>query len=167
MRKETTEIPEDWRKFVELLNSNGIEYLIVGALALAYHGFPRYTGDFDVLIRNTPDNARRLESALASFGLGSLGLKAADFTRSYQVVQIGVRPYRIDILTSISGVSFEEAWASRVQGNLAGVPVSFIGREALTRNKRSSRRLKDRADLELLEKTNQTGGPGARARRGN
>jgi len=152
---KATEIPEDWRAFVELLNSNEIEYLIVGAVAVAYHGFPRYTGDLDILIHNTPENAQRLEASIQAFGLGSLGLKAADFTEPYQVVQIGVRPERIDILTAISGVSFEEAWASRVEDKLAGVPASFIGREALAKNKRSIRRPQDRADLERLERVNQ------------
>jgi hypothetical protein len=152
---KATEIPEDWRAFVELLNSNEIEYLIVGAVALAYHGFPRYTGDLDILIHNTPENAQRLEASLKAFGLASLGLKAADFTAPHQVVQIGVRPDRIDILTAISGVSFEEAWASRVEDKLAGAPVSFIGREALAKNKRATGRVQDRADLERLDRVNQ------------
>lgn len=151
------EIPEDWRAFVELLNSNQIEYLVVGAVALAYHGFPRYTGDLDILIHNTPENAQRLEASLQAFGLASLGLKAADFTEPHQVVQIGVRPDRIDILTTISGVSFEEAWVSRVEDRLAGVRTSFIGREALAKNKRSTRRAQDRADLDRLERVDQAG----------
>ena len=92
--------PEDWRQFIESLNSSGVEYLVVGAVALAYHGFPRYTGDLDVLIRNSPDNAKRLEAALAEFGMAGLGLKATDFVDSYRVVQLGVAPNRIDLLTS-------------------------------------------------------------------
>lgn len=153
---KATEIPEDWRAFVALLNSNEIEYLIVGAVALTYHGSPRYTGDLDILIHNTAENAQRLEASLKAFGLGSLGLKATDFTESYQVVQIGVRPDRIDILTSISGVSFEEAWSSRVEGDLAGVPAKFIGREALAKNKGSTGRTQDRADAERLKRVNET-----------
>ena len=78
-------------RFIESLNSNGVEYLIVGAVALAYHGFPRYTGDLDVLVRNSPGNTRRLESALAGFGFASLGLKAADFADSYRVIQLECR----------------------------------------------------------------------------
>src|SRR5215831_2017374 len=81
-------LPEDWRAFIESLNSNGVEYVIVGAVALAYHGFPRYTGDLAVLVRNTPENTKRLESTLAAFGLASLGLKAEDFVDSYRVVQL-------------------------------------------------------------------------------
>lgn len=106
------------------------------------------------MIRSTPGNARRLERVLLSFGLESLGLKAADFTESYQLFQLGIRPDRIDILTSLIGVPFEEVWASRVQGSLGGVPVSFLGREALIQNKRSDPRPQDRADLEALEHLN-------------
>ena len=143
-------LPEDWRAFIESLNSNGVEYVIVGAVALAYHGFPRYSGDLDVLIRNTPDNAKRLESALAAFGFASLGLKAADFTDSYRVIQLGVPPNRIDLLTSITGVPFDEAWADRVDADLEGTRVSFISRQALIRNKRLTGRAQDKADLEAL-----------------
>jgi hypothetical protein len=144
-------LPKDWRAFIESLNSSKVEYLIVGAVALAHHGFPRYTGDLDLLIRNTPENAERLESAVANFGFAALGLKAADFVNSYQVIQLGMAPNRIDLLTSITGVSFDDAWQGRVEGDLGGVPVSFIGRQELIRNKRATGRARDRADLELLE----------------
>ena len=141
-------LPEDWRAFIESLNSNGVEYLVVGAVALAQHGFPRYTGDLDVLVRSSPDNAQRLEAALVDFGFGSLGLKAADFVDSYRVVQLGIPPGRIDLLTSLTGVSFEEAWAGRVEAILERTHVNFIGREALIRNKRMTGRAKDKADLD-------------------
>ena len=137
-------------RFIESLNSNGVEYLIVGAVALAYHGFPRYTGDLDVLVRNSPGNTRRLESALAGFGFASLGLKAADFADSYRVIQLGVPPNRIDLLTSITGVPFDEAWGDRVDADLEGTLVSFISRQALIRNKRLTGRAQDKADLEVL-----------------
>ena len=143
-------LPEDWRAFIESLNSNAVEYVIVGAVALAYHGFPRYTGDLDLLVRNTPENTERLESALAAFGFASLGLKAADFADSYRVVQLGVPPNRIDLLTSITGLSFDEAWADRVDTDLEGTRVSLISRQALIRNKRLTGRTQDRADLEAL-----------------
>jgi hypothetical protein len=143
-------LPEDWRAFIESLNSNGVEYVIVRAVALAYHGFPRYTGDLDVLIRNSPENAKRLESALAAFGFAALGLKAADFDEAYRVIQLGVPPNRIDLLTSITGVSFDEAWADRVEADVEGIPVSFISRQALVRNKRLTGRAQDKADLEAL-----------------
>lgn len=143
-------LPADWRAFIKSLNSNGVEYVIVGAVALAHHGFPRYTGDLDILIRNSPENAKRLESALAAFGLAALGLQAADFSESYRVIQLGVPPNRIDLLTSITGVPFDEAWASRVHADVEGIPVNFIGREALIRNKRLTGRAQDKADLEAL-----------------
>jgi hypothetical protein len=143
-------LPEDWRAFIESLNSNGVEYVIVGAVALAYHGFPRYTGDLDVLIRTSPQNAKRLESALAAFGFAALGLKAADFGEAYRVIQLGVPPNRIDLLTSITGVPFDEAWADRVEADVEGTPVNFISRQELIRNKRLTGRAQDKADLEAL-----------------
>ena len=143
-------LPEDWRAFIESLNSNGVEYVIVGAVALAYHRFPRYTGDLDVLVRNSPGNTRRLESALAGFGFASLGLKAVDFADSYRVIQLGVPPNRIKLLISITGVPFDEAWGDRVEADLEGTRVSFISRQALIRNKRLTGRAQDKADLEVL-----------------
>ncbi|MDE3179210.1 MAG: hypothetical protein KGM47_06060 [Acidobacteriota bacterium] len=143
-------LPEEWREFIESLNSNEVEYLVVGAVALAYHGVPRYTGDLDILVRNTPGNARRLEAALASFGFGNLGLKASDFVDSYQVIHLGVPPHRVDLLTSLTGLYFDEAWAGRVEAELAGMKVNFIGRQALIRNKKSTGQTQDKADLEAL-----------------
>jgi hypothetical protein len=142
--------PEDWRQFIESLNSNGVEYVVVGAVALAHHGFPRYTGDLDVLVRNSADNSKRLELALAEFGFAALGLKATDFVDSYRVVQLGVAPNRIDLLASLTGVTFDEAWAGRVETFIEGTRMNFIGREALIRNKRLTGRAQDKADLEAL-----------------
>jgi len=142
--------PKDWRQFIESLNSSGVEYLVVGAVSLAYHGFPRYTGDLDVLIRNSPDNAKRLEAALAEFGLAALGLKAADFVDSYREVQLGVAPNRIDLLTSLTRLTFDEAWVNRIETVMDGTRVNLIGRDALIRNKRLTGRAQDKADLEAL-----------------
>jgi hypothetical protein len=143
-------LPEDWRAFIESLNSRGVEYVVVGAVALAHHGFPRYTGDLDVLVRNSPDNAQRLEAVLAEFGFAALGLKATDFADTYRVIQLGVPPNRIDLLTSLTGVTFDQAWASRVESVVGGTRVNFIGREALILNKRLTGRAQDKADLEAL-----------------
>jgi hypothetical protein len=143
-------LPKDWRAFIELLNSKGVEYLIVGAFALAYHGLPRYTGDLDILVRPTPENALRLESVLNIFGFSPLGLKAADFSEPDSIIQLGVAPNRIDILTSVTGVPFEEAWSDRIQAELDGIHANLIGRKALIRNKRLTGRTKDKADLEAL-----------------
>ena len=143
-------LPEDWRAFIESLNSNGVEYLVVGAVALAHHGVPRYTGDLDILVRNSTENAERLEAALAGFGFAGLGLKAADFVDSYRVIQLGIPPNRIDLLTSLTGVTFDAAWAGRVEALVGETRVNFIGREALILNKRRTGRAQDKADLEAL-----------------
>jgi hypothetical protein len=126
-------LPEDWRVGTELLNSNAVEYVVVGPIALAHHGFPRYTGDLD---RNTPENGPRLEGVLGQFGFGALGLKTRDFTDSYRVIQLGVPPSRIDLLTSITGMSFDDAWASREEVSLEGVKLNIIGRHSQTREQR-------------------------------
>jgi hypothetical protein len=144
-------VPKDLKEFIESLNSHGVEYLIVGAHALAFHGFPRYTGDVDVLVRPTPGNAARVERVLVAFSFASLGLKAADFLDPGRVVQLGMAPNRIDLLTSITGVTFEEAWNQRVSGILDGIPVAFLSRETLIKNKRATGRTQDAADVEKLE----------------
>jgi len=143
-------LSKDLREFIESLNSHEVEFLIVGSYALAYHGMPRYTGDIDILIRPAVENANRVESVIQSFGFASLGLKAADFLEPDQVVQLGQPPNRIDLLTALTGVTFDEAWQDREPGDLDGIPVQFIGRRAFVKNKRSTGRLKDRADLEAL-----------------
>lgn len=145
-------LSKDLREFVALLNSNGVEYLVVGAFAVAYHGFPRYTGDLDLLVRPSPENAARLMRALAQFGFGSLDIKAADLQSPGMVIQLGVTPNRIDLLTAISGVPFEEAWATRCRGQIDGVETQFIGRDALIRNKENTGRTKDLGDAEELRK---------------
>jgi hypothetical protein len=144
-------LPKDWREFIELLNSEKVEYLIVGAAALAFHGIPRFTGDLDVFVRPSIENSDRVERVLQRFGFASLGLRAVDFQRADQVVQLGFRPYRIDITTGITGVTFDEAWPERVSGELDGIQVPFIGRDAFVRNKRATGRPKDIADLNSLD----------------
>src|ERR1700678_2529267 len=106
-------LQEDLREFVELLNSHDVDYLIVGGYAVAYHGHPRFTGDIDFFVRPTADNARALLGVLEEFGFAELGLSANDFTSPHQVIQLGLPPNRIDLLTGISGVSFEQAWPGR------------------------------------------------------
>jgi hypothetical protein len=123
---------------------------VVGAFAVAFHAIPRFTGDLDLWVRRTPENAARIERALRRFSFVSLGLSAADFLEADRVVQLGHRPNRIDLLTSLTGVEFDEAWPGRVPADLDGIPVAFIGRDALIRNKRATARAQDRADLEAL-----------------
>lgn len=144
------EAQEDFKELLELFNANRVDYLIVGAYALAFHGVPRNTGDMDILVRATADNAVRILKALDSFGFGSLALSASDFTAPDRVVQLGVPPVRVDLLTSLTGVSWDEAFADRVTGDYQGVPVAFIGREQFIRNKRATGRKRDLADLEAL-----------------
>jgi hypothetical protein len=144
------EVQSDFRDLLVLLNEHRVEYMIVGGHALAFHGAPRYTGDIDVFVRPDPENAGRIVAALDSFGFGSVGLTAADFTEVDQVVQLGVPPVRVDFITSLTGVSWEEAFAGRAEGEYGGVPVYYIGRNELISNKRALGRKRDLADLEAL-----------------
>jgi hypothetical protein len=145
-------ISSDFREFIELLGLEKVEYLVVGAYAVAWHGHPRYTGDLDLLVRPSADNAGRVVNALHAFGFGSLGLKAADFTVPGMIVQLGFPPNRIDLLTSITGVNFDDAWNGRMTGAIGGVEVPMIGLSELLRNKESTGRTKDEADAQELRK---------------
>ena len=141
------------RDFVEMLFAlcdGGVEFLVVGAHALAVHARPRATGDLDIWVRPTPENAQRVLDALGRFGASVAGLQPEDLTQPDQVYQIGVVPNRIDILTSLSGVSFDEAWPRRVDVQIESRPVPVIGRDDLIRNKEATGRTQDRADLEIL-----------------
>ena len=145
------EIQPDFKELLALFNEQNVEYLIVGGYALAFHGTPRYTGDLDIFVRPDPSNAQRILKSLALFGFGSLGLAAADFENPERVIQLGEPPVRIDLITSITGVPWEEAFSSRVSGNYDDIPVYFLGRESFIRNKRAIGRAKDLADIEALD----------------
>ena len=140
----------DFKELLALLNAHGVEYLIVGGYALAYHGAPRYTRDMDLYVRPTRENGERTVSALREFGFGSLGLEAADFELPRRVIQLGHPPVRVDLVTSIDGVDWDAAYANRVQGTYGDVPVSYIGRREFVANKRATGRKQDLADLEAL-----------------
>jgi len=144
-------LSKDWREFLELLNSRGVDYVIVGAQSLAFHGRPRYTGDLDILVRPTPENARLLVDLLKQFGFAHSGFKESDFIEPEQMIQLGRVPNRIALLSSISGVSTDEAFASKVSAELDSIPVYIISKDALIRNKRAVGRKQDLADLEALE----------------
>jgi len=144
------EVQQDFRDLLALFNAHNVDYIIVGAHALAYHGAPRYTGDMDLLVRPDSENAQRILQALNEFGFGSLGLVAEDFATPGQVIQLGVAPVRVDIVTSITGVTWEDAAAGQVQGKYGNVPVRFIGRKEFILNKQALGRKKDQADLEAL-----------------
>jgi len=143
-------LSQDLREFIGLLNSKGVKYLVVGGHAVVFHGYPRLTVDTDFFVECSPENARRLEEVMGDFGFSSLGLKAKDFLEQRQVVQLGRAPNRIDILTSLSGVTFEEAWKCKIEARLNDLPVHFISKELLIRNKQATDRSQDRADLDKI-----------------
>lgn len=143
-------IQKDFRDLLELFNKNRVEYIIVGAYALAFHGVPRFTGDIDILVNPSQENADRVITSLDEFGFGSLGLSSEDFCQKEQVIQLGVPPVRIDLLTSITGVSWEHAYSGKESGFYGDIPVRFLGKQQYIQNKRSTARLKDLADLESL-----------------
>jgi len=124
--------------------------VVVGGYALAFHGAPRYTGDIDILVKPDEENAQRVLNALEEFGFGSVGLKKTDFMYQNTVVQLGVPPVRVDIITSISGVSWDEAFEGRAAGKYGDITVYYIGRDQFIENKRAIGRRKDLADLEAL-----------------
>ena len=144
-------VPKDLREFIASLNSHGVEYVVVGAHAVAFHGRPRYTGDLDLLLRPTQENAARIQHTLVAFSFASLGLQGGDFLEPGRVIQLGVAPNRIDLLTSLTGVTFEEAWERRISGDLDGIPVAFLSRETLIKNKRATGRAQDAADADALD----------------
>ena len=144
------DLHRDFRDLCSLLNANGVEFLIVGGYALAFHGAPRFTGDIDIFIRPTPENAARVLTALNEFGFRFPNLSEKDFLAPDKVIQLGVPPVRIDLMTSISGVSWETAEASKVSGLYGDVPVYYIGVREYIVNKRASGRQKDLADIEAL-----------------
>ena len=144
-------LQQDLREFVALLNSHIVEFLVVGGHAVAFHGHPRFTGDIDFLLRPSVPNASRALDALHAFGFGDLSLSIDDFVKLGNVIQLGRPPNRIDLLTSISGVEFEDAWASRVHAELDGLPVCFLGWQSLIENKEASGRPKDLADVAKLK----------------
>ncbi len=145
-------LSRDLREFIELLNSHEVEFLVVGAHALAYHGLPRYTKDIDLFIATSKPNAAALFKAVEEFGFGSTGLKEEDFLATDVVIQLGVEPNRIDLLTGLSGIEWEEAWEDRVQGTLDGLPVAFISKDCFIKNKLASARPQDIADVARLRK---------------
>jgi hypothetical protein len=132
------------------LNAQSVKALIVGGYAVAFHAKPRFTKDIDLLVEPDPDNALRLLRALSEFGFGALGLGVEDFTPG-RVVQLGMAPNRIDLMTAIDGVSFADAWSGRVSGHFGAVPVFYIGKAELVRNKRATGRAQDLADVAALE----------------
>lgn len=141
---------KDIREFIALCLSQRVEFLLVGGYALAFHGAPRFTEDIDLMVLVSPGNADKLFHVLREFGFGDAGIARDDFLETNQVIQLGRAPNRIDILTGISGVTWQEAWASRIPVNLDGFEFHAIGKEELIRNKQATGRPQDLADLARL-----------------
>jgi hypothetical protein len=144
-------IEKDFKDFVRLFNQHKVQYIMVGAYALAYHGLPRATQDFDLYVRPTPQNAAKIARALEEFGFADLDRR--DLSQPGKVIMLGRPPMRIDLLTRISGVAWETTWKNKVRGTYGDQPVFIIGRNEFIANKRATGRTKDLADLEALGET--------------
>ena len=144
------EVQKDFKELLELLNEYKVEFILVGAYALAFHGAPRYTGDLDIYIKPDIDNSKKVMNALVKFGFGSVGINEEDLQKPDRVIQLGFPPVRIDLVTSISGVSWDHANSDKVSGTFGDVPVCYIGKESFIANKKATGRKKDIADIEAL-----------------
>jgi hypothetical protein len=142
----------DFSDLFAALNASGAEYLLVGGYAVAFHSEPRYTKDLDIWVAPTPENAARVFEALRIFGAPLLEVRESDFAESDIVFQIGLPPNRIDIVTTVDGVQFADAWAARAQSCYGAQPISVISRQHLIENKRTMGRPQDHLDLALLER---------------
>jgi hypothetical protein len=147
---EKVQLDPGFKEFVESFIANDVRFLIVGGYAVAAHGLPRYTDDLDAWIWVSPENAKRVLHSLEAFGFCGLGLTEDDFVKPDSVIQLGYPPYRIDILTSIEGVEFDDAWSSRVIVAIDNLEVPFIGRVDLLANKRAAGKPQDIADVARL-----------------
>ena len=143
-------ISKDFREFIELLNAAKVRYLVVGGYAVAVHGYPRYTKDLDIWIESSPENANRLLRSLHQFGFGALDIKADDFLQKDQIIQLGYPPNRIDLLTSLAGLSFDDCYRDKMTVSIDNLEIDFIDLANLKKNKAATGRAQDLADLEHL-----------------
>jgi predicted nucleotidyltransferase len=144
-------LPPDFKEFLQLLNENGVEYLLIGGYAVGYYGYPRATGDMDIWVAMNPKNAERIVGALTAFGFGpETGVSSEMFLNPDQIVRMGNPPLRLELLTTISGVEFADCYARRNTVVLDDVPVDFISLADLRQNKAASGRSKDVNDLQNL-----------------
>ena len=146
----TTQIPPDFKEFLQLLNAKEVEYLLIGGYAIGYHGYPRATVDMDVWVAINPVNAEKVAAALVEFGFDVPELSPELFLKEDQIIRMGVPPFRLEILTTISGVQFAECYAERVVDSIDGVEINIINLEHLKINKKASGRYKDLNDLANL-----------------
>lgn len=142
---------QDFKEFVELLNKHEVEYLVVGGYALGIHGYPRYTGDLDVWVNPTIENARKMVNVMDEFGFSSMGLTEKVFSKNGNVIQMGYPPFRIDVLTKPDGVTFDECYKNKIFVDYQGLKISVIGFEDFKKNKKASGRPKDMQDLDNLQ----------------
>ncbi len=142
----------DFEEFLKLLNKNEVRYLVVGGYAFAVHAFPRFTNDLDIWIDADEQNGERVLKTLKEFGFQELEVAIEDLTTPDKIIQIGYPPLRIDILTSIDGVEFGEAWDQKISGEYGEQAMQLINRDHLIQNKKASGREKDQRDLKDLEK---------------
>jgi hypothetical protein len=142
---------KDFEEFIELLNKNKVKYLVVGGYAFAIHAYPRFTNDIDFFILSSKANVDNIASTLKEFGIDDLMISLEDLMKKDKVMQLGEPPYRIDLLTSIDGVTFEEAWERKIKGNYGNQILYFICKEDLIRNKKATGRKKDMDDLQELK----------------
>lgn len=143
-------LSRDFREFIASLNAHDVRYLVVGGYAVALHGYPRFTKDLDVWLWLEAENAAKAVQALADFGFASLDITSDDFLVPDQIIQLGYPPNRIDLITTLPGVEFGSCFDRREIVMIDDIPVNFIDRESLKRNKQASGRLQDLADLENL-----------------
>lgn len=148
---EKIHLSKDFKEFIELLNKNNVQYIVVGAYAVGLHGYVRFTGDLDVWVEPTHENAVKLINCITAFGFESLSnLSAEDFTKENTVVQLGYPPLRIDVMTSVSGIAFSECFEKRELATIDGTSVYYLDLANLKKNKASTNRKKDQDDLENL-----------------
>jgi predicted nucleotidyltransferase len=144
-------LSQDFKEFVELLLKHKVEYLIVGGYAVSVHGHPRFTGDLDIWLNPTTENASKIVTVVNEFGFGSFKLTIADFTKEGNIIQLGYPPLRIDLLTAIDGVAFVDCYANKKEVAIDGLMVNFIGYQDLLKNKQQSGRPKDIDDINNLK----------------
>ena len=145
-------VEKDYEDLLGFLNKNRVRYCIIGAFAFGFHARPRYTKDIDILVEPTVLNARRILKALVDFGFGSLRLSESDFANEGNIIQLGVEPVRIDLLTSLAGLPFKQIWKNKSRGRYGKHEVHFLGREDLIQSKRIADRPKDRVDIDVLRR---------------
>jgi len=142
---------QDFKEFLQLLNDHHVEYMLVGGYAVGFYGYPRYTGDLDIWVKPSRENAERLKTVLEKFGFGALNVSAEDFMKENAVIQLGYPPLRIDLVTTLDGVSFDECSIRKHTHVAEGISADFISLDDLKRNKRATGRARDLDDLENLK----------------